>query len=82
VLAFAEHATTSGFNAHTIGYILPVVGVIGALLPLMFWSSWGGVGRRRRGRSALREDDLEAVAACEDEITAVGAGICPCDRQS
>jgi hypothetical protein len=47
VLAFAVHVTTSGFNVNTVGYILLIVGAIGALLSLMFWSSWGGVGGRR-----------------------------------
>jgi hypothetical protein len=35
-----------GFNVHTIGIILLVVGAIGALLSMIFWSSWGGVGQR------------------------------------
>jgi hypothetical protein len=48
VLAFAVHVTTSGFNVNTVGYILLVVGVVGALISLAFWSSWGGVGGRRR----------------------------------
>jgi hypothetical protein len=47
VLAFAVHVTTSGFNVNTVGYILLVVGVVGALISLVFWSSWGGVGGRR-----------------------------------
>jgi hypothetical protein len=46
VLAFAVHVTTSGFNVHTVGWILLIVGAIGALLSLMFWSSWGGFGHR------------------------------------
>jgi hypothetical protein len=46
VLAFAVHVTTSGFNIHTVGIILLVVGAIGALLSMIFWSSWGGVGQR------------------------------------
>ena len=51
VLAWAVHVSTNGFNLHTIGYILLVVGAIGILLSLIFWSSWGGVGgpARRRG---------------------------------
>ena len=48
VLAFAVHVTTSGFNVNTVGYILLIVGVVGALISLMFWSSWGGVGGSRR----------------------------------
>ncbi len=46
VLAFAVHVTGQGFNVHTIGIILLVVGAIGALISMIFWSSWGGFGRR------------------------------------
>jgi hypothetical protein len=48
ILAFAVSATGHGFNVHTIGIILLVVGAIGALLSMIFWSSWGGVGGSRR----------------------------------
>ncbi|HEY2090517.1 MAG TPA: DUF6458 family protein [Thermoanaerobaculia bacterium] len=44
VLAWAVNATTSGFNVHTVGYILLVVGIIGLLLSMIFWSSWAGPG--------------------------------------
>jgi hypothetical protein len=30
-----------------IGWILLLVGVLGVLLSLVFWSSWGGFGGRR-----------------------------------
>ena len=40
VMAWAVHVSTTGFNVNTIGYILLVVGIIGALLSLVFWSSW------------------------------------------
>ena len=36
-----------------IGWILMVVGAIGVLLSLIFWSSWGGFGGRR---TVVRED--------------------------
>jgi len=48
VLAFAVHVTGNGFNVHTIGIILLVVGAVGALLSMIFWSSWGGFGRREQ----------------------------------
>ncbi len=48
VMAFAVHVSGNGFNIHTIGMILLVVGAIGALLSMIFWSSWGGVGRREQ----------------------------------
>jgi hypothetical protein len=45
ILAFAIHvSTSSALNLHTIGIILLVVGVIGAVLSTIFWSSWGGFG--------------------------------------
>jgi hypothetical protein len=56
VLAFAVHVSTSGFNIHTIGWILLIVGAIGALLSLIFWSSWGGIGGGRR--TTVVRDDL------------------------
>lgn len=51
IMAWAVHASSSAFNVHTVGYILLVVGVIGALLSLVFWSSRAGPGyftRRER----------------------------------
>jgi len=52
VLAFAVHVTTSGFNMHTVGYILLGVGIVGALISMIFWSSWGGFG----GRTVAEQD--------------------------
>ena len=65
VLAFAVHVSTSGFNVNTIGYILLVVGIVGVLISMMFWSSWGGFGSRTtvaegpatpRRRTTVEED--------------------------
>jgi hypothetical protein len=51
VLAWAVHvSTSSAFNLHTVGLILFTVGVIGVLLSMVFWSSWGGFGGARRER--------------------------------
>ena len=47
VLTWAVNATVSGLNIHTVGVILMVVGIVGLILSLMFWSSWGGFGSRR-----------------------------------
>jgi len=44
IMRFAVSVTTTGFNIHTIGVILMVVGAVGLLLSIMFWSSWGGFG--------------------------------------
>jgi Na+/proline symporter len=48
ILAFAVDADVSGLDISTIGWILLIVGIAGALLSMVFWSSWGGFGGRRR----------------------------------
>jgi len=46
ILDFAITVTNShGFNLHTIGVILMIVGGIGFLVSCAFWSSWGGFHR-------------------------------------
>ena len=50
ILDFAVTATTSGFNIHTVGLILMIVGIVGIVLSLIFWSSWGGGGYHRQRR--------------------------------
>jgi hypothetical protein len=44
ILRFAVSVTTTGFNLHSIGLILIIVGILSLALSLMFWSSWGGFG--------------------------------------
>jgi hypothetical protein len=56
VLAWAVNVQTNGFNVHTIGYILLVVGIIGALLSMVFWSSWAGPGYWSRRRTTYVDD--------------------------
>jgi len=48
ILIWAVDASTSGFNIHTAGVILLVIGIIGFAVSLVFWSSWGGFGGPRR----------------------------------
>jgi hypothetical protein len=46
IMRYAVSAQGQGFNVHTTGMVLMVVGVIGAALSIAFWASWGGFGRR------------------------------------
>ena len=57
ILIWAVDVTVSGIELTTVGWILLVVGAIGALLSLIFWSSWGGFGGPAdRRRTVVRED--------------------------
>jgi hypothetical protein len=55
ILTWAVNATVSGVELTTIGVILMVVGALGLLLSLMFWSSWGGFGGARRRTTYVDE---------------------------
>jgi Domain of unknown function (DUF6458) len=46
VLAWAVNAEASGIDLQVAGMICVVVGVIGLIASLIFWSSWGGFGNR------------------------------------
>lgn len=52
ILIWAVNTTSSGFNIHTAGVILLVVGIIGFVISLAFWSTWGGFGGERRPRDS------------------------------
>ena len=50
VMRFAVSVTATGFNIHTIGVILMIVGGVAVLLSIGFWNSWGGFGGMTRQR--------------------------------
>jgi hypothetical protein len=50
VMRFAVSATAEGIDVHMVGVILMLVGILGAVLSIAFWASWGGfnnIGGRR-----------------------------------
>ena len=49
VLTWAVSAEVSGLDITAVGVILMIVGILGLLLSLVFWSSWGGFGYGRDG---------------------------------
>ena len=51
ILAFAVNKEVSGVDIQTIGWILLIVGIVGGVISMIFWSSWAGPGywSRRRG---------------------------------
>jgi Domain of unknown function (DUF6458) len=53
ILIWGVNTSVSGVDLHTIGWILLVVGIVGVLISLVFWSSFAGPGywaERRRTR--------------------------------
>jgi Domain of unknown function (DUF6458) len=55
ILAFAVSADVSGVNIHTVGWILLIVGIVGIVLSMIFWSSWAGPGYFSRRRTVVDE---------------------------
>ena len=55
ILTWAVNASVSGLELTTIGVILMVVGGLGLVLSMIFWSSWGGFSGSSR-RTTYVED--------------------------
>ena len=66
VLAFAVTDNVRGVNIHTVGWILLIVGIVGIVLSMIFWSSWAGPGywsgSRRRTTTSTRAPRAPAPA--------------------
>ncbi len=52
ILTWAIDADVQGLNVTAVGVILMIVGLIGGLFSLAFWSSWWGPGYFRRYSAA------------------------------
>ena len=62
ILTFAvTGGNDEGIDLDVVGIILMIVGLIGFILSLMYWQSWGGPGAFRR-RSTYVEGDAAAPA--------------------
>ena len=48
ILTWAVNADVEGVDITVVGVILMVVGAIGFILSMLYWSSWGGAGAFRR----------------------------------
>jgi hypothetical protein len=48
ILVWGVTGEVAGLDVDAIGVILMIVGVVGIVLSMVFWSSWGGFGGRRR----------------------------------
>ena len=75
IMRFAVSVTTTGFNLHSIGLILIILGAISLVLSIMFWSSWGGFGGAAGGgyRRQRRVTQDGAGGFVEEERTSTPA---------
>jgi hypothetical protein len=46
ILTWGVTTEAEGLNVDAIGVILMIVGLLGLVLSMIFWSSWGGFRRR------------------------------------
>lgn len=56
ILAWAVNAPSATVNVNTVGYVLLVVGIVGMVLSLLFWSTWAGPGYFMRGRHTIVDE--------------------------
>ena len=47
ILAWAVSAEAEGIDIQVVGVILFIIGAVGLLVSLIFWSTWGGFGWAR-----------------------------------
>ena len=53
ILIWAVNVSSSTVNVHAVGWVLFVLGLVGMLLSLVFWSSWAGPGHYSRRRTVV-----------------------------
>jgi hypothetical protein len=71
VLTWGVTAEAEGLDVNNIGVILMIVGILGLVISMIFWSSWGGIRRRatyveggpvaaapRRRATVIEEEDV------------------------
>lgn len=58
IMRYAVSVQTEGFNVHTIGVILMIVGAFSTLVSMFFWQTWGGFHRNVREGTVVREDTV------------------------
>ena len=46
ILTWGVTADAEGLDVNAIGVILMIVGILGLVISMLFWSSWGGFRRR------------------------------------
>ena len=61
ILRFAVSVSTTGFNIHTIGLILMIVGIVGLVISLLWMTVWADRRQTRvvrRRETVVRDPDV------------------------
>jgi hypothetical protein len=67
ILTWGVTAEAEGLDVNAIGVILLIVGLLGLVISMIFWSSWGGFqrrttyvegGPRRRETTVVEQDEV------------------------
>jgi hypothetical protein len=77
ILTWGVTAEAEGLDVNAIGVILMIVGLLGLVVSLLFWSSWGGFGRRRtayvEGRDVRPVEPRRTTVVEEEQDVPPGA---------
>jgi len=57
ILIWAVNVSSSSVDVHAVGWVLFVLGLVGIVLSLAFWSSWAGPGYFSGRRRTVVDDD-------------------------
>jgi hypothetical protein len=68
ILTWAVNASVSGLEIQTIGVILMVVGGLGLVLSMLFWSSWGGFAGRTHTTTVEQAPVARRTVVDEDVV--------------
>ncbi len=71
VLTWGVTAEAEGLDVNAIGVILMIVGILGLVISMIFWSSWGGFGGVRRRATYVEGGPAAPAAAPRRRATVV-----------
>lgn len=78
ILTWGVNAEAEGLNINAIGVILMIVGLVGVILSMLFWSTWSPVYARRRhyveGEAPVRRAPRREVIVEEEDVAPPAAG--------
>ena len=77
ILVWGVSAEAEGLNVDAIGVILMIVGLVGALLSMIFWTEWSPAYRGRRRTYVEGEAPVRRRAAPRREVIVEEEDVAP-----